>query len=143
MLGEAGEEVMIHVGSMCFRCQSGRHRATIQAIQAALFLRAAGCTVRIVHWNLWSGVIHKHGYKTGQVDLRGPCGCHLGPGLCQFAQKMGFVEQRKWIEVNNRADREANDRFSLLLVPFRARVRGGSPFSGLIAIVEEAGRAKN
>jgi hypothetical protein len=130
MLGEADAEVMIHVGFMSLRCHSGRHRATIEAVQAAIFLRAAGCTVQIVHWNLYSGVVPKFGHKAGQVDRRGPCGCHLHPGLCQFVQKMGVVQKRRWIDVNDRADREADEHFSLLLLPFRARLRGGSPFSG-------------
>ena len=139
MLGEADEQVWIFNGTMCFRCKTGRHRATMMACEAAAVFRAAGCTVRIIHNDLWSGIVYLHGKKRGQVDTRGPCGCHLSAMSCQF-KPTRRVEQRKWVEDNERASREADEHFAGLLVPWKKRTSG---LTGIVATVEEAGCAKD
>ena len=56
---------------------------------AWLWCKAHGLTVEVVHMSLFRGVCIKKHYDRRrneyryEHDARGPCGCHLGPGLCR------------------------------------------------------------
>ena len=62
---------------------------------------------------------------------RGPCGCHLGPTYCavEMARRGGHPGrnlnwlsrvQRKWVDVWQRCEREADEKFAQLLAPIMA-----------------------
>ena len=79
------------------------------------FARRFGCTVSVEFRHMFRGSKDLN----GEVDGRGPCGCHLGASWCTFANWMkrsGRDTWRldEWIRVNAQAKREADERFDEL-----------------------------
>ena len=73
-------------------CRKGRHRGPVIGYVAWLWCRLHGLTVEVVHMTLFRGVCIKKEYNWRrsqhqyEYDNRGPCGCHLGPGLCRIVE---------------------------------------------------------
>ena len=76
-----GETVYVKMAVLNTECRQGRHRSTLQALEIARQLRKLGFTVEITFVHLYMGVAD---YSTGEIDNRGPCGCHIDPWYCQY-----------------------------------------------------------
>ena len=80
-----------HIGAPCWH---GRHRGPIAGNEMARYARSRGCTVMLHYESLWDGVEDKH----GNIDNRGPCGCHHGAAYCKFHQNDNPVEWANWLQ---------------------------------------------
>ena len=68
--------------------------------------------------SLWDGVEDKH----GNIDNRGPCGCHHGAAYCKFHQKDNPVEWANWLQTMARAHTEADKEYDFLTAETRGRL---------------------
>ena len=85
-------------------CSRGRHRSTMVAIWMSKWLKEAGCTVTIHFENLYQGVT----MQNGEVDWRGPCGCHKGCAFCVHHADDSPDCLQKWVVAMKRAQTEVD-----------------------------------
>ena len=98
------EEFECMCGAILIACQSGRHRATIYAIEVANFLINFGISVTIDYRALYRGVPE----NDLRADFRGPCGCHLGPHMCQYVVESKAHFRELFKNVSAECEREAD-----------------------------------
>jgi hypothetical protein len=82
--------------------------------------------VQIHYMHLYRGVVDQNGEK----DTRGPCGCHLGPRMCQYIQDKGHHQKQDWNRVAQQCKEDADEKFNDFLSDFLQETKGFTAFVG-------------
>ena len=96
----------------------GRHRSVALANHIADYLRGRGATVMVHYEALYRGALDIE----NSIERRGPCGCHLGPGYCQFADDEGGRYAPHWARKMAEIKAEVDRQFYNIWYPIRQRM---------------------